>query len=306
MKMQLPIGTEIHYLCKPSYKVLLNENKYIDKIWVLQPNLMDTVKEINAQEFDCIIDLQNNLRTFVIKQFCKVKAYSFNKLNFSKFLLTQFKINRIPSIHIVDRYFEAVKELNVCDDGAGMDYFNPTLPADIYAKTGLNQEINFVAIAIGGQHSTKKMPFTQLSKLIEQIQHKIVLLGGKEDAELGKKLEELNPNKVTNFSGQLTLHESAGVVALSKAVITHDTGMMHIAAALKKPIITLWGNTIPEFGMGPYYGKHKIFYFNSEVPKLKCRPCHKLGHNQCPKGHFKCMNLQNIPTICLELEKAIG
>jgi heptosyltransferase-2 len=64
---------------------------------------------------------------------------------------------------------------------------------------------------------------------------------------------------------------------------------MHIAAAFKKDIISVWGNTIPEFGMYPYLAgkKSKII----EVKELSCRPCSKIGFKKCPKKHFYCMNL---------------
>jgi ADP-heptose:LPS heptosyltransferase len=74
-------------------------------------------------------------------------------------------------------------------------------------------------------------------------------------------------------------------------VITHDTGMMHIAAAFQKKIISIWGNTIPEFGMYPYGVEHSFIF---EVKKLSCRPCSKIGFQACPKSHFRCMNDQEI------------
>ena len=91
-----------------------------------------------------------------------------------------------------------------------------------------------------------------------------------------------------NACGNLTINESASVIQQSDWVITSDTGLMHIASALGKKIISVWGNTIPEFGMSPYLPRveNKIL----EIKNLKCRPCSKLGYKKCPKGHFKCMN----------------
>jgi ADP-heptose:LPS heptosyltransferase len=71
-------------------------------------------------------------------------------------------------------------------------------------------------------------------------------------------------------------------------VLTNDTGLMHVAAAFKKKIISFWGNTVPVFGMIPYKPHPNSKRF--EVEGLKCRPCSKLGHAKCPKKHFKCMN----------------
>ena len=94
--------------------------------------------------------------------------------------------------------------------------------------------------------------------------------------------------KIFNLVGKLSINESASIIKNSKKVYTHDTGMMHIAAAFKKYTFCIWGNTVPEFGMYPYDTTFTIF----EVPDLKCRPCSKIGFDKCPKGHFKCMNDQ--------------
>ena len=68
-------------------------------------------------------------------------------------------------------------------------------------------------------------------------------------------------------------------------MISHDTGLMHIAAAFKKNIFSVWGNTVPSFGMYPYHTAYEVF----QVNKLWCRPCSKIGFEKCPLGHFKCM-----------------
>ena len=95
------------------------------------------------------------------------------------------------------------------------------------------------------------------------------------------------------------------MVKQAKLIVTNDTGLMHIAAAFKKPIISIWGNTIPEFGMSPYYGKSKIKNQKIEIKDLNCRPCSKLGYDACPKGHFDCMNKIDEIRIEEEIKKII-
>jgi len=80
------------------------------------------------------------------------------------------------------------------------------------------------------------------------------------------------------------------LVEQSKVLITHDTGLMHIGVALGIKIISVWGNTVPAFGMYPYYPKNPEKFVVLENNNLKCRPCSKIGHDKCPKSHFKCMN----------------
>jgi heptosyltransferase-2 len=143
---------------------------------------------------------------------------------------------------------------------------------------------------IGAAHSTKKLPIDKLKKLCSDLDHPVILLGGKEDAEIGEMIASVDPIKIYNACGKFNLNESADLVRKAKLIITHDTGLMHIAAAFKKPIISVWGNTVPEFGMNPYYGQYSIQNSEFQVLKLRCRPCSKIGHKKCPKGHFNCMN----------------
>ena len=89
------------------------------------------------------------------------------------------------------------------------------------------------------------------------------------------------------------MNQSASWVQQAHSVVTHDTGLMHIAAAFGKPIVSVWGNTMPELGMYPYRVAENIIV---EVNGLKCRPCSKIGSDKCPKGHFHCMERIKMPS----------
>lgn len=205
----------------------------------------------------------------------------------------------MPVAHIVDRYLETVKDLGVKNDGEGLDYF--ISPKDVIKieELPLTHLHGYIAIAIGTQHATKKYPLEKLKRLVSLLHYPIILLGGKEDFESGEAIRNQDKFKVFNACGKFSLNQSASIIKLSQLVITHDTGMMHVAAAFKKKIISLWGNTVPEFGMYPYFGDEEKYhqdYFKSrvvEVAGLSCRPCSKLGFQKCPRGHFNCMNKIN-------------
>lgn len=290
-------NTEIHYLTKKSYSEIIENNPYLDKIWFYEDSIFESLKEIKSQKFDLIVDLHHNLRTFVYKTFCNTKSVAFSKLNFKKYLLVNFKINLLPKVHIVDRYLDTVKHLGIINDGKGLDYFFSEDSANMKQSLKMKTGADFVCIAIGGQHNTKKLPLEKLQVLISKIKNKIVLVGGRDDASEISEIEEKFGDNVINFTGQLTVSQSALIISLSKILVTHDTGMMHIAAALKKPVITVWGNTVPAFGMYPYFGNNDVFTKNFEVHELRCRPCSKIGFDKCPQKHFNCMNLQDLKAI---------
>ena len=286
LKQQFP-DAEVHYATKKSYKTLLENNLYIDKIFVLEKGLNELVKFLKSERYDYIIDLHNNLRTTIIKLRLGVKSFSFDKLNLQKWLLVKFKKNLMPNVHIVDRYMKTVESLGIKNDNKGLDYFIPEkdeIPLDWLPENFRN---GYAVYAIGGQHETKKLPLNKMIELCQTIKLPLVFIGGKEDTIISNQLSVISKDfPIFDTCGKCNLNQSASIIRNSKIVYTHDTGMMHVASALKKKVISIWGNTVPAFGMYPYQTDYEVI----ENKDLNCRPCSKIGYKKCPLGHFKCMN----------------
>jgi ADP-heptose:LPS heptosyltransferase len=293
IKKQVP-GVEVHFLMKKPYESVLQHNPYIDKKHFFEDDYRKIVVELKKEKFDLIIDLQKNFRSLKIKRSLGVKSFSFNKLNIQKWILVNFKINILPKVHIVDRYMETVKSLGVINDGEGLDYFISSEDERVISELPETHRKNFIGWVIGAKHNTKMLPMEKLISIGQKIKSPIVLLGGKYDFERGEKLAETDRLKFFNACGKFTLNQSAALVKHASKIITHDTGLMHIAAAFNKPIISIWGNTVPEFGMTPYTVQSPESGVRNEsvileVRGLSCRPCSKIGFEKCPRGHFKCM-----------------
>ena len=289
-------GIEIHYLAKKQFESVLKNNPYIDKLWLFDDNLKDVVSNLQKESIDYVIDLHKNLRSGVVKRRMKVKSFSFNKINFEKWLSVNLKINRLPDQHIVDRYMETTKTFNIVNDGKGLDYFireeDENIPETILSRI----PEKFIGLVIGAQHSTKKMPSEILAQICDRIHYPIVILGGPSDSDAAEKVTALSKNEmIIDLSAKLSLNQSAFLVKKSALIISHDTGLMHIASAYKRKIISIWGNTIPELGMYPYMADKQSEIF--EVKDLSCRPCSKIGFDSCPKKHFKCMMEQDVEGI---------
>ena len=303
---------EVHYLTKSSFRPILAANPYIDRVHYLEDNFPSLIATLQHEDFDYVIDLHHNLRTWKVKRALGKKAFSFDKLNIEKWLYTNFKWNRMPDRHIVDRYLDTVASFGVKNDGAGLDYFIP--PADEIKPQDIptSHQSGYIGLVIGAARATKQLPLHKLKEICTEARHPLILLGGPEDAAIAAQLTALDPIKIYNACGKFNLNESADLVRQAKLIVTHDTGLMHIAAAFRRPILSVWGNTVPEFGMYPYYGENyldsyrpgKIPGFSGSLPYemlevkgLSCRPCSKIGYNKCPKGHFKCMELQSVEHI---------
>ena len=296
-KNQIP-GVEIHFLTKLSMKDLVIGNPHIDHCHFLDQNLDQTIAALKEIPFDYIIDLHHNIRTWKIKKALGVPAYSYKKLSLQKWLLTKLQINLLPKTHVCDRYIDTLEHFNVTNDEKGLDYF---FPKDYHFQSSnlpTSHLAGFVAFVIGASYLNKKMPVQKWIELAKQINKPIVIIGGKEDVASANEIAAAVSNFIYNAAGKYDLKESASIIQMAQVVVSHDTGFLHVAAAFKKPTITIWGATSPALQFEAYYpAVARTPHYNSIVPNLHCQPCSKQGDNKCPQGHFACMRLQNSTTI---------
>ncbi len=274
LRHQYP-DAEIHFLTKPSNKAVLEllSNKVEPRF--LQDSLVQTAKQLSGERYDLVIDLHNNLRTFLLQVLLMKGAWHrFRKLNFQKWLFTAFKWNTLPKVHVVDRYAQAAS-------------VNPASVNLAFSNTNVVESLpsHYVAWVLGATFSTKQFPLSKLIETIERLEMPIVLLGGEKENPLASSLQAHFPSLIS-YVGKTSLSEAALVLSKAKVVVTNDTGLMHLAAFYAKPMVCIWGNTVPAFGMYPYQSAP---VFHAQVSDLSCRPCSKIGHNTCPKGHFQCM-----------------
>ncbi|HMQ48805.1 MAG TPA: glycosyltransferase family 9 protein [Saprospiraceae bacterium] len=289
-------GATVHYLTKRTYESIVASNPRVDRCFVIDEKVKEVLPALKAEQYDYVIDLHHNLRSRQVKSGLSATAFSVNKINWEKWLMVNLKMDRLPSVHIVDRYLETLQPLGLEKDGDGLEFYIPEedevevahlLTHNVLAA---QQEIpRYVAFAIGAAHYTKRIPEDKVIAICQGIQMPVLLLGGPAEAEVGDRIAGQAGGQVINTCGLFNLNQSASIIRQAYRVITPDTGMMHIAAAFQKKIISVWGNTIPAFGMYPYDPQGLGLNMTIEVKELPCRPCSKIGFEKCPKGHFNCM-----------------
>ena len=302
LKEQLP-GAEVHVATKAAFADLVRFDPHVDHVHELGEDLGYLIRRLGSVGFDQVIDLHNNLRTARIKRALGIRAHAFRKLNVEKWLLVNLRIDRMPGVHIVDRYLETVAHLGVKNDGKGLELHIPpdrevdpsTLPAA--------HRSGYTAVAIGAAHATKRLPDHKLIDLVQAIAGPVVLIGGPDDQAVAARIADAVGGRVYDATGKYDLLGSASLIRQARSVVAHDSGAMHIACAFGRPVVSVWGNTVPAFGMGPYQPQHPERTHISEVPGLSCRPCSKIGFDRCPKGHFHCMDKQDVAAIAQRVVK---
>ena len=389
---------EIHVLTKKKFANLYKTNPHIDKVYEYDDSLKKNIEELKLENYDYVVDLQKNKRSVRVTRALGRPHASFPKLNFRKFLLSTFKIDIMPDVHIVDRYFKAVEKLNVRNDFYGLDFF--ISDKNNFPILELPEEFQngYYAFVIGGTYKTKILPPVKIAEVLKKINKPVILLGGPDDVERAEEIISLvngqrttdngdinsqiqkdfqvfrfsdfqiqkdsqvfrfsdsqiqkysqifrfsdfqiqkdsqvfrfsdsqiqkdsqvfrfsdsqiqkysqifrfsdsqiqkdsqifrfSDSQILNLVGKINLEQSASIVKNADSVLTNDTGLMHIAAAFHKNIVSVWGNTVPELGMYPYLPKEPEKCHIIECKDVRCRPCSKLGFKECPKKHFRCM-----------------
>lgn len=284
LKKQIP-GAEVHFITKPAFKYIYDNNAYVDKLLLLKPSLSATIEDIKAEGYDYIIDLHNNLRTAIIKLRTGIKSSTYKKQTIRKWLSLKFNLKLVPPVHLVDRYMKAAAVLGVVNDALPIDYY---IKADHKLEKLLPQshQTNYVAFIIGATHFTKRMPNEKIISLCKGTNQPVVLLGGEDVKNNGDVIKQALGDRIYNSCGITSLDESVFLVSKASMVVGFDTGLTHIAEAFNVPIVSIWGGTVPDLlGVQPYKVK-EVLVAGIELP---CRPCSKFGLPACPLGHFKCM-----------------
>ena len=270
------LKAKIDFLTKLQYVSLLEGNKYINRIF----SLNDKVDFLQKNKYDYVVDLQNNLRSWKIRNKIQTKSFVFNKKSLRRYLLIYFGIDLLKN-HVVDRYFATVASLNVVNDNQGLD-FNVSSSV----KPEFNTSQSYIAWCIGGTHNPKKLSAKQITQVVSKLKIPVVLLGGNNDLDIAEEIiNNVECKSVYNFCGKLSVQESSYLIKKSKMLLTNDTGMMHIASALKMPIISFWGCTKPSLGFTPYMTDPSSIKI---ISKRSAKPCSKHGRH-CKYGKNGCI-----------------
>jgi heptosyltransferase-2 len=288
-------GARIAVLTKRQYAPLLSDNPNVNEVFSIADgdSIRHVAEQIRSVNYSHILDLHGNLRTLALRMLAPGPWTSYSKRTIARAALIVTKRNFYgTSEPVAERYFEAAASLDVWpDDGPPEFFLAHGVEEEVEArlqKLGLGDAPAMVAIAPGAAHATKRWPalsWIALAKELRSTGAEVVVVGGPADAKLAQWIAtDVGPG-VASVAGLLSLQETGAVIKRSAALISGDTGVMHMATGLGTPLVALFGPTVRQFGFFPYKSKR------AEVVELSlgCRPCSAHGTAQCPLGHHRCM-----------------
>jgi len=287
----------IDVLCVPATKEIFQLSQHINEIIVIDKtglhkslfSFLKFTRQIRAKGYDRIYSPHRSFRSSLLVLQSGVKeTYGFS--NSSLFHVYKYLTEYIPGHHEVQRNLDLI----------GYDYSEKgwrVLPeikipesAEIVAKDFLksnNIDSNFAAVAPGSIWNTKKYPLEYYEQVIQFLiarGFKVIIIGGKEEKDIGKLLETKFNGNLISSAGNMTITESIALLKSSKILINNDSAPTHFGVCADIPVLTLYCSTVPDFGFYPYNNKSRWLSY----AELECKPCGIHGYFTCPLKHFLC------------------
>ncbi len=298
--------SQIDYVTRTEYAELVRSNANLNVTYAFDagtgfPGLRELKRKLRRERYDLVIDLHNSLRSRYLRSMRGVGSIVVvDKRIPERTMLVKFKKNTYREIvPVASRYLETVQEWGVQNDRKGPEVHIPD--EVLFAVSGkmgrlkLNRFEHVIGLCPFARHATKEWPAERFvwvgAKAASDLNAAIMIFGGNADRERSLPLARAlasgaGEERIINMTGELSLLESAAAMQFCDAILTNDSGLMHLAAAMEKKVVALFGSTVEEFGFFPAGSQAKVL----ERKGLYCRPCSHIGLKRCPEKHFRCMN----------------
>ena len=294
LKARFP-ACAVDMITRTEFAALLQGNPHIDRLRTVdvaegRAGLRALNLALMEEHYDAVFDLHNNFRSRIIRNGLSSRVHVVRKRTMRRFLLTHLHWNTFEDVvPVPERYIETAAGYGVRPDADG-----PRLYPDEGTKLSARLKLRAagadpagaaIGICPGARHFTKRWPaeyFTELARLLAAEGERLLLFGGADDREAAAEIARADPRRITDLTGRLSLMETAAAMEHCRAVVANDSGLMHMATAMGRPVAALFGGTVLEFGFFPYNAAAVVV----ETDGSPCRPCPHLGRDRCPAGHF--------------------
>jgi lipopolysaccharide heptosyltransferase II len=297
-------AADITFVTKAAFAPLVTENPNVTRVETLAPgeSLSQLAGRLRRLAPTHGLDVHGNLRSLALRALVRCRWRGFRKRRLARLALITTKRNLYGTpVPMAERYFEAARDLGVAPDGKPAEFFvgaaAKTSVAAFLQRREPGAGSRMIAFAPGAAHFTKRWPAEYWRELGRTLaaEFRILLVGGPDDRALAEGLAAEIPGAVS-AAGQFGLQETGAALARSAAVVSGDTGVMHMATAVGVPVVALFGPTVRAFGFVPYRARAEVIERD-----LDCRPCSAQGTAQCPLGHHRCLR----DIAALEVERAV-
>ncbi len=258
-----------------------------------------TLTKVYSQlpKYDYILDLQNNFKSHYLKLFVHCRSFRINKHSKERrAFVKNRKYKEQLQKHVTEKYYEVFqKAFNLKD--LQLEELRPRFPTQ---PITMDNTFNLKeAIIIHPYASQKNKEWPYIADLVDQLilNHTPVVIIGAAQEPVTLPQHDL----ILDLTNKTSIREMASFISSGKALITTDSGPMHLGIATNKPTVALFGPTTKELGFYPEFNNTRV----AEILDLECRPCHIHGGNVCPKTHHNCMVQISVDNVLTKLKEII-
>lgn len=290
----------VQYAVRREFSELLRYNPHIDRLITVDitegRNVLRGLNlALTRERFDAVFDLHNNFRTRVLRNGVARRLHTMDKRAWRRLLLVTAHVNFYQTVvPVAERYIETGREYGLRPDAGPPEIH---FPEDVRGSArlrlraaGWRTDTPLVGMCPGAKHFTKRWPaerWTELARLLFARGYHVALLGSDAERDTAEEIRAVDPSRVHDCTGRLSLLETAAAMTFCRALFTNDSGLMHMGTAAGRPVVAVFGSTVREFGFFPYNTPSAVL----EVDGLRCRPCTHIGRADCHRRHLGCLRL---------------
>jgi len=283
----------ISYVTKTGYVPLLAHNPRVSEVIGYDPAtpLATLARRLRAAGFTHRLDLHGSVRSRLLRLLVPGTWAGYPKHRVARTLLIRAKRDTYRDHRpVAVRYFDAARSLEVAPDEQSLEFFmgrhSIEAGAQFLSERGLAVNRGLVAVAPGAKHRTKQWPVHHWKELVAELSTRmdVVVLGGPSDRALSEEVAAVGGSNAASAAGVFDVGGTAALLKAARSAVAGDTGLMHLATAVKTPVVALFGPTVRQFGFSPYRARATILELD-----LPCRPCSAVGGARCPLGHHRCL-----------------
>ena len=283
---------KVDFLTFKPFGEIFKEDYRLNKLIEIDKKELKTLSQIKSfannlkkENYDYILDIHSNLRTFSISLYSGIKIIRYKKNSFKRrlFLYKTFRKFLIKqNFNVLFAYLETLKFFGE----KNYKKYRPRLilhPDDFKGINNLPK--NFVVIGSGARYKNKIYPyFNKVSQILLENGFNVVLVGSKNDKNLDRNIY---PKEVIDLRGKLSLRQSMAVISKAVGSISNDSAVAHISRAVQTPVLMIYGATHPYFGFHPLEDEGDFM-----VKNLDCQPCDLHGKGKCKIGNLECLEIE--------------
>jgi heptosyltransferase-2 len=307
-------AAQLDFLTKAAYQDILCANPCVDRLllWEPQQGLREMLRRLRQTRYDIVVDLHRTLRSRLLyRGLLAERKLAYTKRTLRRALLVHLGWNTLRAMTPVPELYMA--PLRCLGMTAPLPPLELHLTAEsqetiqVYLQQALPESRMrpLLAVAPGAHWSTKRWPverFAVVAQTLAQTQQAaVVVLGSAEDHQLAQELCQQLSVPVLNSTGKLSLMHTAALLQQCHLLLSNDSGLMHMAAALQVPVVAIFGPTVQEFGFYPFKASAQVV-----SAAIACRPCSTKGSTRCPRGHHQCMQQVTVAHVLAAASKIWG